>query len=41
MIQQPRIDKVHLSMLEELSKKSRLKPEVYMEQIIREKYNSK
>ena len=41
MITQPKLDNVHLSMLEELAKKERLKPTAFLEEFIRKSYNSK
>tara|TARA_B100000427_G_C15155095_1_gene440512 strand:- start:184 stop:306 length:123 start_codon:yes stop_codon:yes gene_type:complete len=39
MIQNPKLDKVHLGLLEELAKKHRLKPDQYLMELIRVAYN--
>ena len=39
MIQNPKLDKVHLGLLEELAKKARLKPDDYLQELIRVAYN--
>ena len=41
MIQNPKLDKVHLVMLEELAKKARLKPDDYLCELLREQYNGR
>ena len=39
MIQQPKLSTVSLAMLEQLAKKSRKKPEVYLNELIETMYN--
>lgn len=39
MINQPKLDKAHLIMLEELAKKYRRKPLVYLQELLSQMYN--
>jgi len=39
MINQPKLDKAHLIMLEELAKKSKHKPDSYLKQLLAELYS--